>query len=273
MRESIPKVIHYCWFGGNPLSELAVKCIESWKTFCPGYEIKEWNEDNYNVRACKYISEAYDAKKWAFVSDYARFDIIYNYGGIYFDTDVELIAPIDDILQRGSFMGMQACCRDIGKNEVCLVNPGLGLAGSSGNEIFMSMLNLYRQARFYNGDGSMNKTTVVSYTTRILKEYGLNENIFEIQNVNGIYIYPPEYFCPKNPKTREMHITRNTRSIHHFEASWKSEIELKAIEIAIKYQHFIPINVMKFLVMIRCGECRAALKKAGESLKRLSEMK
>ena len=94
----IQKVIHYCWFGGKPIDKLGEKCIASWKKYCPDYEIKRWDESNYNLEACDYVKEAYQAKKWAFVSDYVRFDILYHYGGLYFDTDVELIKPIDDIV-------------------------------------------------------------------------------------------------------------------------------------------------------------------------------
>ena len=101
----IPKVIHYCWFGGNPLPELAKICIDSWKKYLPDYEIKEWNETNFDLDSCEYIREAYNCKKWAFVSDYARFWILYNYGGLYFDTDVEILNPLDDIIKCGSFMG------------------------------------------------------------------------------------------------------------------------------------------------------------------------
>ena len=179
----IPKVIHYCWFGGNPLPELALKCIESWKKFCPDYEIKEWNETNYDVRSCRYISEAYDAGKWAFVSDYARFDILYKYGGIYFDTDVELVSSIDDILQRGPFMGTQ-------KGNPIIVAPGLGIAAAEGMPIYKSILDFYKNKSFYYPDGSPNTTTVVTYTTKILKEFGLKNESEEIQCVGGIYIYP-----------------------------------------------------------------------------------
>ena len=103
----IPKIIHYCWFGGNPLPELAMKCIESWRTYFPDYEIKEWNEDNFDVNIIPYTKEAYENKKYAFVSDYARFWILYNHGGIYFDTDVEVIKKMDDIIEKGSFMGCE----------------------------------------------------------------------------------------------------------------------------------------------------------------------
>ena len=103
----IPKIIHYCWFGGNPLPELAIKCIESWKKYLPDYEIKEWNESNFDINCCAYVREAYEAKKWAFVSDYARFWILYQHGGLYFDTDVELIKSIDDLIVKGAFMGCE----------------------------------------------------------------------------------------------------------------------------------------------------------------------
>ena len=116
----IPKIIHYCWFGGNPLPEDAKKYIESWRKYCPGYEIKEWNESNFDINCCDYVREAYEAKKWAFVSDYARFYILYQYGGLYFDTDVEMIRPLFSILQKGSFMGMEV-------NSPACVAPGLSL--------------------------------------------------------------------------------------------------------------------------------------------------
>lgn len=103
----IPKKIHYCWFGRKPLPESAKKCIASWKKFFHDYEIIEWNEDNYDVNKIPYIQQAYEAKKYAFVSDYARFDVLYQYGGVYFDTDVEVIRPFEDILEKGAFMGCE----------------------------------------------------------------------------------------------------------------------------------------------------------------------
>ena len=103
----IPKIIHYCWFGRNPLPESAIKCINSWKKFFPDYEIKEWNEDNFDVNIIPYTKEAYEAKKYAFVSDYARFWILYHHGGLYFDTDVEVIKAMDDIIELGPFMGVE----------------------------------------------------------------------------------------------------------------------------------------------------------------------
>ncbi|WP_394811651.1 glycosyltransferase family 32 protein [Phocaeicola vulgatus] len=126
----IPKVIHYCWFGRNSLPPLAVKCLESWKRFFPDYEIKEWNEDNFDVNIISYTAEAYRVKKYAFVSDYARFWILYHYGGLYFDTDVEVIKSMDDIIAKGSFMG---CEKDADKEgaTALAVAPGLGLYGET----------------------------------------------------------------------------------------------------------------------------------------------
>ena len=119
----IPKVIHYCWFGRNPLPDSALKCIESWKKYLPDYEIVQWNEDNFDVNSIPYVAEAYAARKYAFVSDYARFYVLYNQGGVYFDTDVEAVAPLDDILEKGPYMGMERAL----SGEMA-VNPGLGFA-------------------------------------------------------------------------------------------------------------------------------------------------
>ena len=209
----IPKVIHYCWFGGNPLPDAAVRCIESWKKYCPGYEIRCWDESNYDVNACAYVKEAYEAGKWAFVSDYARFDILYQHGGIYFDTDVEMVAPIGDLLEKGSFMGVEQ--NDFG----IVVNPGLGMASVPCHPVYGKILSNYRKIHFLNPDGTYNQTTVVKYTTDILMEYGLQESQ-EPQCVAGIWIYPWDYFCPMEYKTGKITISPNTRTIHRYSATW-----------------------------------------------------
>ena len=184
----IPKKIHYCWFGGNSLPELATKCIDSWKKFCPDYEIIEWNESNFDINCCDYVREAYQAKKWAFVSDYARFKILYENGGLYFDTDVEMIKSLDDIISNGGFMGRES-------DADVSVAPGLGLAVSPGLELYREILDFYHKQHFINKDGNLNLNTVVDYTTEILLKYGL-KNTEEIQQIAGINIYPKEYFCP-----------------------------------------------------------------------------
>lgn len=224
----IPKTIHYCWFGRNPLPPLAIRCIESWKRYLPDYEIKEWNEDNFDVNIIPYTKEAYEAKKYAFVSDYARFWILYKYGGLYFDTDVEVIKPLGDIIAKGPFMG---CEKDVWNDEAMAsavapgfslgVNPGLGLGVNPGFGLYKEILDLYVTLHFIMPDGSLNLKTVVQYTTEILCRHGL-KNIKEIQCCAGIWIYPKEYFCPIDYETKKFIITSNTRCIHHFAESWKT---------------------------------------------------
>lgn len=211
----IPKVIHYCWFGGNPLPDMAKQCIESWKKFFPDYEIIEWNETNFDLKGCDYCREAYQAKKWAFVSDYARFWILYNYGGLYFDTDVEVIKDMREIVNRGAFMGCEA---------VNKCAPGLGLGVNPGHDLYKEILDFYNTIHFINEDGTLNEQTVVFYTTNIMKEHGLQE-VDKIQNIAGVYIYPAEYFCPMNYGTGKLMITKNTVSIHHYSASWHSKLD------------------------------------------------
>lgn len=213
----IPKIIHYCWFGGNPLPPLAEKCIASWKKFLPDYEIKEWNEHNFDVNLIPYTAEAYQAKKYAFVSDYARFWILYHYGGLYFDTDVEVIKPMGSIIAKGAFMG---CEQDSKPGIELTVAPGLGLAVESKHEIYKAILEEYDSFHFLNEDGSNNDKTVVEYVTEILKRHGL-KNMPGIQQIEGVKIYPSEYFCPRDTVTKRLHITNNTYTIHHYMASWK----------------------------------------------------
>ncbi len=229
---NIPKIIHYCWFGNNPLPELAIKCIESWKKYCPGYEIKQWNESNFDVNCCTYVREAYEKKRWAFVSDYARFKILYENGGLYFDTDVELIKNIDDLINDGSFMGAEY---GIVNTELGLAaaNPGLGLAAAPGIGLYKEILDYYNNCSFINDVGEeIILDTVVTRTTRILKEHGYKGN-GSIEKVCGVTIYPPEFFCPKNFRTGKITITENTRSIHHYTASWLNKREKKLSDIEL----------------------------------------
>ena len=222
----IPKVIHYCWFGGNPLPELAQKCIASWRKFFPDYEIKEWNESNFDVNIIPYTSQAYAAKKYAFVSDYARFWVLYREGGIYFDTDVEVIKPMDDIIERGPFMGNELV-------KTSGVNPGLGLGMYENHLILKELLDFYATLSFINLDGTENTHTIVEYTTNILYKHGL-KNERDIQNVADVWIYPQDYFNPLNANTGMLKITDNTRSIHWFAKSWcdrRNPIIEKTIQI------------------------------------------
>lgn len=212
----IPKIIHYCWFGHNPLPESAIKCINSWREYLPDYKIKEWNENNFDVNIIPYTQEAYEAKKYAFVSDYARFWILYYYGGLYFDTDVEVIKPMDDIIERGPFMGIEVVAKG---NELPKVAPGLGLGVNPGLGLYKKLLEKYDTLRFKNEDGTLNKKTIVAYTTEVLQENGLISSN-DIQNVGGVWIYPADYFNPLDSLTGKLKLTENTRSIHWYMNSW-----------------------------------------------------
>lgn len=230
----IPKVIHYCWFGGKPLPPLAEKCIASWRKFLPDYEIKRWDESNFDVNIIPYTAQAYEAKKYAFVSDYARFWILYKYGGLYFDTDVEVIKPMDDMIAAGPFMGCENPYHDgATPNELC-VAPGLGLGVTSGLDLYKEIIDLYSSLHFKRNDGSLDKTTVVSYITTLLCNHGLISSP-KIQHVDGVLIYPVDYLCPLDYKSGKMRITQNTVSIHHYTASWhtkKDTVKSYIIKIA-----------------------------------------
>lgn len=243
----IPKVIHYCWFGRNSLPPLAIKCIESWKKYLPDYEIKEWNEDNFDVNIIPYTQEAYQAKKYAFVSDYARFWILYKYGGIYFDTDVEVIKPLDDIIARGSFMGCEKDGATGGGTPA--VAPGLGLGVNPGLGLYKEILDMYSVLHFVLSDGSLNLKTVVQYTTEILCKHGLKD-MNRIQEVAGVWIYPKEYFCPLD-STLTMRMTGNTRSIHHFDSSWlpKRKRVIKRIKRLLGYS--VSARLRRILIFLR----------------------
>ena len=229
MQNKIPKVINYCWFGGSPLPDDVKKCINSWKKYCPDYEIRQWNETNFDLNICSYVREASKMKKWAFVSDYARFWILYKYGGLYMDTDVELIKPIDTIVNDGPFFGRESANYDSFKNKI-------------EKQLAVQISTLFSR-----------KITVVDYATALAKSYGFNEvKTDEIQNLNidspKIKIYPVDYFCPMNYETGKVTITSNTVSIHHYSASWLTPAQKKEKEIKVfAKKHNLNYRTERFL--------------------------
>lgn len=214
---SIPKIIHYCWVGGKPKPQSVLYCIESWKRFCPDYEIREWNETNYDFSKNEYMRQAYEAKKWGFVPDYARLDIIYTYGGIYFDTDVELLRNLDSLLDQEGFMGFE----NTGDGEF-FVNCGHGFGAVSHNEVIRQTRDLYDHVSFINEDGTPNLLASPYYTTQSLRKIGLKQTNQD-QQLPGMTIYASDVFCPKNFRTGKIKRTSRTVSIHHFTASWVDE--------------------------------------------------
>ena len=240
---NIPSVIHYCWFGPNPLPNSAIKCINSWKKYLPDYEIKEWNEDNFDVNIIPYTKEAYEEKKYAFVSDYARYYILHKEGGVYFDTDVEVIKPLDDIIARGAYMGIEV---EATPEKSPLVNPGLGIGAPAGMQFYEEMLNYYQDLHFLGEDGLPNPVTVVIHTTNMLIASGMkNEN--EHQIVAGINIYPRDYFNPLDDNKGVLNITDNTRSIHWYSKTWMNKQQLLRNRITRVFHRFFGDNCFSWL--------------------------
>lgn len=209
----IPKIIHYCWFGGKPLPELAVKCIESWRQNLPDYEIVEWSEKNFDIKSApRYVKEAHFARKYAFVSDYVRLYALYKFGGIYFDTDVEVLKPLDSFLHHTAFLGFE--------DNNC-VSTGIIASVKEGAWV-KDQKDYYhdKERSFYFDSYHTDETPNVTVITRYMLNKGmLEENTFQ-DFPSLVTIYPSDFFCPKSWATGEINITNNTHTIHHFAGSW-----------------------------------------------------
>lgn len=211
---AIPKKIHYCWLGRNPKPKSVLKCIESWKKFCPDYEIIEWNEDTLDISSHLYSKQAYDAKAWAFATDYFRLWIVYTHGGIYLDTDVQVIKPLDPLLENKAFMGFET------EEHIA---SGLGFGAEAGSAFLAENMKIYENLPYVNDDGTYNRLPAPEYSTNVAKAYGLTKDTGVIQTVLDLTCYPREYFAPKDFWTRRIHITPNTYTIHHYSATWYTE--------------------------------------------------
>ena len=203
--------IHYCWFGNSKKNELILRCIDSWRYFCPEAQIIEWNESNFDINICSYVREAYEQKKWSFVSDYCRYYVLYHCGGIYLDTDVELIKGLQDLPETFAAF-------EVGGQ---LVASGLIRGAKKGDSICKFMCSLYEHERFTMNNGQFNLQTVCERETSIFLDRGLDlQKNREIQIVDGTTIYPEDYFCPFDYLTGKLNKTKNTYSIHHYMGSW-----------------------------------------------------
>jgi hypothetical protein len=218
---SIPKVIHYCWFGNNELPKLAKKCIKSWQKHCPDYEIVCWSEENFDLSQNRYVREAYAAGKWAFVSDYARLKIIHDHGGVYLDTDVELLKSLDNLLQAGGFMGF---------DEKGIVATGLGFGAAAGDPLVAALLADYDDIPFVLPDGSYDLTPCPDRNTETLARLGMDMHNTD-QTFMNICFLPQDYLCPMDYYTGVKTITQNTYSIHHYCASWTSSVTKRTTRI------------------------------------------
>lgn len=230
------KTIHYFWFGGNPKSKLIEKCIASWHKYFPDFEIKEWNEENFDIRQNKYISQAYDAKKYAFVSDFARFKALYDEGGLYFDTNVEVVKSFYNLLENETFAAFET---------EKYIAPGLVLwAKEAGNEIIGEMLADYEKSAFINPDGTLNQMTVGARFTSILENYGIKPDDGMVQTCGSFTLYPREYFCPLNDLTGVMNKTENTCAIHWFAKSWLDKKIVYRSKITRVVHHFFGVDAL-----------------------------
>lgn len=205
----IPKKIHYCWFGRGEKPKLAYKCIDSWKKYCPDYEIIEWNEDNFDINCCPYVKEAYESRRFAFVTDYVRLYVMFTQGGIYMDTDVEVTRNLDEFLVHKGFSGFESETQ---------IPTGI-MAGEKGFPLFEKLLSYYDGRHFLDKNGNQDTTTNVITITAMLSERGFIPN-GKYQVVDEFALYPRDYFCPLDDSTGVMYDSKNTATIHWFNKSW-----------------------------------------------------
>lgn len=247
----IPKIIHYCWFGKNPKPKLSKKCIKSWKKYCPDYEIIEWNEDNFDLSQTPlYVRQAYEAKKWAFVTDYVRLKVVYDNGGIYLDTDVELISPIDDLIKYDAYFGF-----DI-KNKLA---TGLGFGAKKHNKIVKSIMDCYSDILFLQ-NGEYNLTPCPQLNSYVFSDYGFALN-GEEQLIDNVKLLSWEKLNPQHINGKPLFSSdKKTYSIHHDAASWftpdmaaeKAAWEAQVIrqmkERRIEYVKHLPNRILRKLI-------------------------
>lgn len=216
------KIIHYCWFGGKPLPKLARNCIKSWKKFLPDFEIKEWNESNFDVNCTSFSKKAYECKKWGFVADVARVYALEQYGGIYFDTDMMITKNIDFLLENNVFIGWE--------NHVHVAVGVLGVRDKH-NSFIEELMAFYRTTEFDLND-IYNITIPVIFSKILKQNYGLTSKSKEIQVLkDDIHVYPRDYFYPMSYDNQSNEFTDNSCMIHYYDASWASRRERNAVRI------------------------------------------
>ena len=215
--ERIPKIIHYCWMGGNKKPDDVKEYMKSWKKYLPEYEIVEWNESNFDIHYNQYVKEAYESKKWAFVSDVVRLYALFEYGGIYLDADVEICKSLNRFLIHKAFSSFQLPLENT--SDLPFIPTGL-MASEKGGQWVEELLSEYTTRVFILPNGRLDLlTNPRPITQHTVEKYGLIRND-EFQDLGVVTLYPSDYFCAKNWKTKELAITENTHAIHHFAGSW-----------------------------------------------------
>lgn len=211
----IPRVIHYCWFGGGELPAAARRCLASWAACCPDYEVRRWDETNFDVGRCRFAREAHAAGRWAFVSDYARLRIVHDHGGIYLDTDVELVRPLDALLRHAAFFGFQ---------QDGTIATGLGFGAEAGHRFVAMLLEGYEAGGYLGPDGRPDATPCPVRDAAAFARLGVRLD-GSYQEIDGVAILPADHLCPKSYESGRVHRTARTLAIHHFEASWHGDLE------------------------------------------------
>ncbi len=240
----IPKIVHYCWFGGKTIPTEAQKNIDSCKHYNPSYEIKIWTEDNFDLSENAYVQEAYQSKKWAFITDYVRLKVLFEEGGIYMDTDVEVLKPLDSLLNNKAFSGFES-------NSTI---PTGTMGAEANNPWIRKLLEYYNGRHFFKDDGKFDLTTNVETITRITKaNYDIKLNN-TFQDLGDVTFYPFDYLCAKNSETGRVMISNNTYTIHHFSGSWQP----KKGKI-IKWLRYHNLDIIVRLIVgvkqgIKCGK-------------------
>lgn len=216
---AIPKVVHFCWLSGDPYPDLVQRCIQSWREKLPDYEIKLWNKNNFDIHSVPWVEQACEEKKWAFAADYIRLYVLYNYGGIYLDSDVEVLKSFDDLMELPYFFGKEHTPDKIeNANSIEAATMGCELQ----NPFIAKCLDFYKERNFVNADGSLNAITLPTVLAR------------ELKNFKTLDIFPMDYFSPKNTRTLAIEKTENTYSIHHFNGSWHSLAQKKHVALRTK---------------------------------------
>ncbi|WP_353095826.1 glycosyltransferase [Tissierella praeacuta] len=226
----IPKIIHYCWFGHGEMPELTKKCIKSWKKYLPNYELMLWDENNFDINLNQYVKGAYEQKRYAFVTDYVRLYALYHHGGIYMDTDVEVLKPLDRFLVHGAFTGNEG-------DKSCVT----GTMGAEKNHPWIkSLLDEYRDRKFILDNGKINIVTNTILITKLtINNYNWKPKDSLQTLRDELYIYPTNYFCAKSLYTGSINITEDTYTIHHFSGSWLSDKDRNRVKRRRKIKQFI----------------------------------
>ena len=236
------KYIHYCWFGGKPLSRLAKKCIKSWQKYLPDYEIKRWDESNCDINECPFVKEAYENKKWAFVADYFRTKALNEYGGIYFDTDMKVTKSIDNLLQDETFLGVE---------YGGAVAVGVWYEKKPQSYLTTKLLKVYKKYKNFSLE-KIREYSIPKLITELLIPCGYNKDVTEIQRLNqDIVIYPREYFYPLSDDHKNNEFTSNTCMIHYYDASWIPKSEYIRFKVERTFGKKFGGGILDFLVKIK----------------------